>query len=137
MSDDFTPYALVADDDALIRMDAADILEHAGFRVHEASGVDEALAILTSEAESIQLLFTDVQMPPGELNGFHLAKECARTWPHIRILVASGMIEPQADDLPEGAVFVKKPFSDEVVYDHLQNILPDGAKPEPLKKRAK
>ena len=116
---------------------ASDILQHAGFRVHEASGVDQALAILESEGESIQLLFTDVQMPPGELNGFHLAQVCARTWPHISILVASGMIEPQGDDLPKGAVFVKKPFSDEVVYDHLQDILPDGAKPEPLKKRAK
>jgi len=137
MSDELTPYALVADDDALIRMDASDILQNAGFRVHEACGVDEAIAILKASAESIQLLFTDVQMPPGELNGFHLAQECSRNWPHIRILVASGMIEPKPGDLPAGAVFVKKPFSDEVVYDHLQNILPDGAKPEPLKKRAR
>lgn len=36
MSDDFTPFALVTDDDAIIRMDAADILERAGFRVLEA-----------------------------------------------------------------------------------------------------
>jgi len=137
MSDELTPYALVADDDALIRMDASDILQHAGFRVHEAAGVDQALAILRAAGESIQLLFTDVQMPPGELNGFHLAQECSRNWPHISILVASGMIEPGEGDLPAGAVFVKKPFSDEVVYDHLQEILPDGAKPEPLKKRAR
>jgi len=135
--DDYTPYALVADDDALIRMDAADILENAGFRVHEASGVDDAMAILQQDGESIQLLFTDVQMPPGELNGFHLARECSKHWPHIGILVASGALEPKPEDLPNGARFVRKPFSADVVYNHLQDILPDGRKPEPLKKRAR
>lgn len=135
MPNESTPYALVADDDAMIRMEAADILEEAGFRVHEASGYDEAMAVLNASAESIRLLFTDVQMPPGELNGFHLARDCAAKWSHINILVASGMIEPEEGELPEGAVFVRKPFSAEVVYDRLQEILPDGAKPEPLKRR--
>jgi CheY-like chemotaxis protein len=135
MPDAFTPFALVADDDPLIRMDAAGILEDVGFRVHEAAGYDQAMAILGEVAESIQLLFTDVQMPPGELNGFHLARKCAEKWPHIRILVVSGMVEPKDDELPDGAVFVRKPFSAEVVIERLQDILPDGAKPEPLKKR--
>ena len=31
--DDYVPFALVADDDVLIRMDAVSILEDAGFRV--------------------------------------------------------------------------------------------------------
>lgn len=136
MSDDFTPYALIADDDAIVRMLAADILSEAGFRVLEAGGVAEAISILVKQGGSIQLLFTDVQMPPGELNGFHLARECANGWPHIGILVASGMIEPSGEDLPHGARFVRKPFSADVVYDHLNEILPNGKKPEPLKKRA-
>jgi hypothetical protein len=46
------------------------------------------------------------------------------------------MLEPQAEDLPAGAIFVRKPFSADVVYDHLQQLLPDGKKPEPLKQRA-
>jgi CheY-like chemotaxis protein len=114
-------------------MDAIDILEKAGFRVYEASGYDEAVAILSAAGGSIQLLFTDVQMPPGQRNGFHLARECALRWAHISILVASGMIEPGEGDLPEGAVFVRKPFSSEVIYDRLNEILPDRRKPEPLK----
>lgn len=137
MSEDFRPYALVADDDAFIRMNAATILEDAGFRVHEAAGVDQAMAILKQAADTIQLLFTDVQMPPGKLNGFHLARECAKSWPHISILVASGMLEPQPEDLPKGASFVRKPFSADVVYDHLLQILPDGEQPEPLQKRSR
>jgi CheY-like chemotaxis protein len=132
MSLDFTPYALVADDDPLIRIDASDILQDAGFRVHEASSVAEAFAILQQAGVSIQLLFTDVQMPPGELNGFDLARRCSTTWPHIKILVSSGMVKPQPGDMPVGAVFVSKPFSADVIFDRLQQLLPDGEKPAPL-----
>jgi CheY-like chemotaxis protein len=103
MADDRVPFALVADDDALIRMDAADILEAAGFRTHGAADVEEAIAILEYSAESIQLLFSDVQMPLGELNGFDLARMCAERWPHIGILVASGQIRPEDGELPKGA----------------------------------
>lgn len=60
MSDDFTPLALIADDDALIRMDVVYILQDASFRVHEAANVEEALSILDHAGDSIQLLFTDV-----------------------------------------------------------------------------
>ena len=136
MSDENTPYALVVDDDGLIRMDAVDILEEAGFRVLEAANAEEALLVLQKHGEDIQLLFTDVQMPPGELNGFHLARQCYASWPHIGIIVASGMIEPSEGEMPQEARFVKKPFSADVVYDHLQELLPDGKKPQPSKQRA-
>lgn len=94
MTDDTTPYALVVDDDALIRMDAADIIEEAGFRPLEAYDVDSALVVLKTTADDIQLLFTDVQMP-GSRDGFALARECAERWPHIKILVASGQAKPR------------------------------------------
>jgi len=136
MSEEHTPFALVVDDDALIRMDAADILEEAGFRVLEAATPEQALSVLEQRGESVQLLFTDVQMPPSKNDGFYLAKKCAASWPEIGIIVASGQIEPKADDLPQGAIFVRKPFSADVVHDHLQRLLPDGKKPEPLKQRA-
>lgn len=137
MSDDYTPFALVSDDDVLIRMDAAQILEDAGFRVYQAGQVSEALAILEQSYASIQLLFTDVEMPPGQMNGFDLARNCSKNWPDISIVVSSGHLKPQPGDLPDNAVFISKPFSAEVIYDHLQEILPDDVKPEQLKKAAK
>lgn len=137
MSDDYTPFALVSDDDVLIRMDAAQILEDAGFRVYQAGQVSEALAILKESHASIQLLFTDVQMPPGELNGLDLTRKCAKNWPNIAIVVSSGQIKPQPGDMPDGSVFIGKPFSAEVVYEHLQEIMPDEVMPEQLKKAAK
>lgn len=128
------PYALVVDDDGLIRMDAMDILEEAGFRTFEASDGDKAMALLGEQHEMIVLLFTDVQMP-GSRNGFAVARETAQRWPHISIVVASGEARPGAGDMPDGARFVAKPFSTSMIHDHLVEILPDGQKPEPLRSR--
>ena len=65
------PCALVVDDDALIRMDAAAILEDAGFVTLEAAHADAALELLRERHPHLSLLFTDVQMP-GDLDGFAL-----------------------------------------------------------------
>ena len=134
-TDPSAPYALVVDDDGLIRMDAMDILGDAGFRTFEASDGDKAMALLAREHELIVLLFTDVQMP-GSRDGFAVARETARRWPHIAIVVASGQAHPGPGDMPEGACFIGKPFTAEMVHDHLQEILPDGRKPAPLRDMA-
>jgi len=126
------PCALVVDDDPLIRMDAAGILEDAGFQTLEASHVEEALSILQRHHAAIVLLFTDVQMP-GAQDGFALARHTAAHWPHISIVVASGHVRPGSADLPDGARFVAKPFSAEVVHHHLKQVVPDERKPEPLR----
>ncbi|MBS9720149.1 response regulator [Tianweitania sp. BSSL-BM11] len=132
MSDDYSPFALVVDDDVFIRMDAASILEDAGFRTYQAGTAAEAIEILHHAGESIQLLFSDVVMPGGR-DGFWLARECSSRWPHIGILLSSGHVRPKPGDLPAGAEFVDKPFSAEIVQHRVSQILPDGAKPEPLK----
>ncbi|MGU3663863.1 response regulator [Methylobacterium sp. A49B] len=131
-ADASAPCALVVDDDGLIRMDAMDILGDAGFRTFEACDGDRAMALLDREHASIVLLFTDVQMP-GSRDGFALARETARQWPHIAIVVASGQVHPGPGDMPDGARFIGKPFTAEMVHDHLKDILPDGQKPEPLR----
>ncbi|XYD12475.1 response regulator (plasmid) [Methylobacterium sp. NMS12] len=129
---DRRPYALVTDDDVLVRLTAVDILEDAGFRTFEAGNAEEALSILREHHASIVVLFTDVNMP-GSMDGFELAREVALHWPHVSILVASGRHEPGPGQMPDGAHFVGKPFSAEVVRDRLKQMLPDGQKPDPLR----
>ena len=131
-----SPYALVADDDALIRMDACEILKEAGFRCHDAATAEQAVELLGRFGQNIQLLFTDVSMPPGTMTGFDLARRCAQDWPHIGILVASGGHQPGAGDMPDGAAFISKPFTADVVREHLLKVLPEGRRPEPLEKGA-
>ena len=124
------PHALVVDDDALILIEATSILEDAGFRVLEAMNVAQALNVLEQRHEAVQLLFTDVHMP-GDADGFDLARQTAERWPHIAVVVASGQAEP--GDLPEGATFIGKPFSAEIVRHHVRKTLPDEKHPEPLR----
>lgn len=134
--DDRRPFALVVDDDVLILMDACGILEEAGFRPLEAGDADSAERILVEYADEIVLLFTDVQMP-GKRDGFALARLTAERWPQIGILVASGWATPDAGSMPAGAVFTRKPFHADLIYERLQVLLPDGCKPEPLKGRVR
>lgn len=126
------PYALVVDDDFIICMHAKDILEQAGFQVLDARNGDAAFDMLKTRYPEVVLLFTDVQMP-GVLDGFGLAHKVAASWTHISIVVASGHATPGPGSMPDKARFIAKPFSGELVYSHLQEILPYGQKPEPLR----
>ncbi|MCJ2093341.1 response regulator [Methylobacterium sp. WL64] len=126
------PYALVVEDEGLIRMDAVDILEQAGFRTLEAVTGDHAAELLRQHHQDVVLLFTDVEMP-GSRNGFTLARETAQAYPHISIVVASGRVTPGPDDLPEGARFIAKPFSAQIVHHHVRKVMPDDHMPSQLK----
>ncbi len=126
------PYGLVVDDDPLILVDACDILEEAGFRCHDSDTGAGAIRLLETHAESVILLFSDVEMP-GAVNGFALARHVSEHWPWIEIVIASRRIKPQAGDTPDKATFIGKPFNARLVHDHLRAKLPEEKKPEPLK----
>lgn len=128
-----SPSALVVDDNSAIRLAVIHILEKAGFQVMDAENGDAAFDLLKICNPDTILLFTDVEMP-GELDGFALARKVAVCWPHISIVVASGNVVPGPNCMPDKACFIAKPFSAELVRAHLQEILPDGQKPEPLKR---
>ena len=127
------PYAIVVEDDPIIMLETSFILENAGFRVYESFDGDEAIVHLANHWESTVLLFSDVDMP-GTIDGFALARHVAANWPEIEIVIASGRVSPEKGDLPEKATFLSKPFNQRMVHDHLDRILPDDKKPEPLKK---
>jgi DNA-binding NtrC family response regulator len=127
------PYAMIVDDDPIILMDLDGILADAGFRCIEADNGDAAKTMLPDRAESITLLFSDVEMP-GKTDGFALARHVASTYPWIEIVIASGRMKPEPGDMPESATFIGKPFSQQMVHDHLRDKLPDGKKPEPLRR---
>ncbi|MBP2506296.1 MULTISPECIES: response regulator [Methylobacterium] len=112
--------ALVAEDEFLIRMEAADTLAEAGFTVLEVGSADAALRFLEDQ-DGIDLLFTDVNMP-GNLTGFDLAREVAARWPEIIIIVCSGATKPQPGDLPAKARFIDKPYSPALVQQVLREL---------------
>ena len=56
------PAILVVDDEELLRLNAADLLEDNGYAVIEAANAEDALRTLERRPD-VRLLFTDIQMP--------------------------------------------------------------------------
>ena len=112
---------LVVEDDVLIRMEAVDMIEDAGFRTYQAKSADAALTTLNG-ASDIGILFTDVDMP-GSMNGLGLAAHVGATWPDIRIIVASGILGVGDGDLPDGACFFPKPYPTDQIIRALHRLI--------------
>jgi CheY-like chemotaxis protein len=118
------PCSLIVEDDALLRAVACCIVEDLGFRAMEAECAEAAMTLLERHGSSIRLLLTDVHMP-GEVDGFQLAQRCVERWPHISVLVMSAQATPQPDELPEGADFISKPLTADIVQARLQKLISD------------
>ena len=103
------PVVLIAEDEVLVRMLIADVLQDEGYRIIEAANATEALRVLEARPD-IHVVVTDIEMPPG-LNGIELAAEVRERWPFVQVLVTSGLVFPA--ELPEGAVFIAKPWTAE------------------------
>jgi CheY-like chemotaxis protein len=99
---------LVVEDEALIRMFAAEVLEEeGGFKVLEAANADEALTILHVRHD-VRVLCTDINMP-GTMDGAALARLVDMKWPGIGLIVTSGRPAPGKGELPSKASFLMKP----------------------------
>ena len=103
------PVVLIVEDEALLRMDAVDMIAAAGFEVVEAANADEAIDILEARPD-IAVVFTDIQMP-GSMDGLKLARAVRGRWPPIKIVATSGLVNVRETDLPEGGRFLPKPYS--------------------------
>lgn len=112
---------LVVEDEAIVRMVAADVLEEAGFDVIEAANASEALELLDARPD-ISLMLTDVKMP-GELNGYGLSRLVRMKSAAIGIIVISGDSPPHESDLPFNASFLPKPISPSVLLRAVREAL--------------
>lgn len=115
------PIVLMVEDEALIRLNAVEMLTAAGYEVLEAANADEAIEILEARPD-ISILFTDIQMP-GSIDGLKLAHAVRHRWPPIKIVTSSGHVNLTEDDLPDGARFVPKPYSDADIVSTFRELL--------------
>jgi CheY-like chemotaxis protein len=103
-----SPVILIVEDEFLLRMDSAEMIGKAGFEVVQAANADEAIEILIARSD-IHVVFTDIQMP-GTMDGLKLARFGRDRWPPIKIVATSGLVRVGKNDLPEGGVFLPKPY---------------------------
>lgn len=110
---------LVVEDDDIVRMLIVDVLEELEFKVLEADGSEQALAMLKDSSQHIDLMMTDVGLPG--MDGRELATEARKLRPALPILFASGYAE--SIDVPAGMHVIGKPFSIEQLRDKVTGIL--------------
>jgi CheY-like chemotaxis protein len=120
-SDDI-PVVLLVEDELLVRMAAADDLEEAGFHVLEAANADVALAVLETYSDTVQVLFTDIDMP-GSMNGLDLAESVQQRWPHISLLISSAYHKLHPGQIPDEGRFIPKPYSSDDVVQHIRELV--------------
>jgi len=114
------PVVLVVEDDYLIRKGAVAIIQDAGFQVVEADSADDALEILEADS-NVHIVFTDIQMP-GSIDGLKLARFVRDRWPPIKIVATSGRLRIDSVDLPNGVVFVPKPYDPDQLVQTLRAL---------------
>jgi signal transduction histidine kinase/ActR/RegA family two-component response regulator len=119
-----TETVLLVEDDEDVRALIARGIGKAGYVVLEASGAQEALALLRAHPEHIHLVLTDIVMPG--LSGRELSERIMRDRPGVRVLFMSG----HSDDaiLRQGiqtasVPFIQKPFSIEVLASKIRDTL--------------
>jgi CheY-like chemotaxis protein len=112
---------LIVEDNAVIRMGAADLVVHAGYEALEASNAEEAIRLLEARTD-IVLVFTDVGMP-GTMDGVKLAHHIRNRWPPVKLIVASGRSIIEQSRLPEGSQFFPKPYSDVTIVEQMRRML--------------
>jgi DNA-binding response OmpR family regulator len=100
------PTVLIVEDEDLVREVALVEFEDAGFRVLEAADGEAAFAAL--DAETVDLLFTDIRLP-GAIDGWHIARRARERHPGMPVIYASGFPGDAMDVVPGGR-FVAKPY---------------------------
>ncbi len=116
---------LLVEDEGALRRITARLLRAAGYIVLEAARAGEAIEIAAHEDQQIDLLLTDVVMPG--MSGAALAQRLQQTRPALSVLYTSGYLA-HPEDLPEGAAFVRKPFTRSGLLDAVESArTPDAA----------
>jgi two-component system, response regulator PdtaR len=91
------PLILVVEDELLLRLNATDALEEAGFSVTEANNAETAQELLEVRRD-VQVLFTDIHMPGAfQRSG-------------VGTTGSPALERPRASEIPDDGRFLAKPY---------------------------
>ncbi len=116
---------LVVDDDFLVRVGAAAMLEDLGHMVIEAQSANEALQIL-ERTRTVDLVLTDFAMPG--MNGADLMREITNRFPGMNVIFMSGYSESSKVEIKSPCVRLAKPFSQDQLAAAISQASTDSAR---------
>ena len=119
---------LVVEDEGLLRLELAEELTAAGWRVREAGTGEEALRLLAqlqAEDDKVDFLVTDIRLG-GPVDGWQVAEACRKTWPGLPVIYVSA--NPIVDTRKvAGSMFLSKPVDIESLIAHCRRLTMDNA----------
>jgi two-component system cell cycle sensor histidine kinase/response regulator CckA len=119
------PTILVVDDETMVRVSTARMLERRGFHALTAATPLDALDILRGDAP-VALLISDIVMPG--MYGTELILHARALRPGLRVLLISGFADQQNarhSPIPEDVPFLAKPFDLADLLGKVQDLLSD------------
>lgn len=117
------PTILVVDDDKAVRELICLMLESEGYEVFSAEGGRQAISIAVKPEVNIDILITDILMP--HMHGKELANRICAIRPFIKVLFVSAYtaeILSTHNLCPDGADFIKKPFTKELMMERISRV---------------
>ncbi len=102
---------LLVEDEDLLRELVESLLKGKGYTVLTATNGEEAIQTFRENQDTVNLVLTDLGLP--KLDGWTACKRIKAMNPHVRIIVASGYLDPEAkQEMVNGGVheFVHKPY---------------------------
>jgi len=114
---------LVVDDEPALRDMLMDILYQAGYQVRLAEDGNHALEIL-AQYDDIAFMLSDVIMP--HMDGFELANQVAKRYPHIKIQMASGFTDGLHSGVKNSTLYqnmLYKPYNRNVLLKRIRQLL--------------
>jgi len=122
---------LVVDDDRQLCHLLVDTLQTIGYKAQGVDTAAEALGVLATA--HVDLVISDISMP--RMDGFQLASEIRKAYPHIKILLITGVATRESEqkaisqNLCDG--YIAKPFRIDRIEAMIQKSLKNGNEENP------
>jgi CheY-like chemotaxis protein len=122
MSDRRHVTLLLVEDDDLVRVTVAMMLEDLGFTVHEAATGEAALQRLKAGLDT-DILVTDIDLGPG-ISGLQLADQVREARPRLPVVFVTGrMTTLHGRPSRKGEAYLPKPFNGEALAGVVHSLL--------------
>ena len=101
--------ALIVEDDTDLRMLTKSILEESELDIIECESAEAALATMLLRGRDVAMVFADIRLS-GVVDGIGLAREVEMRWPHLVVILTSGIAVGHLEQLPPGVEYMPKPW---------------------------
>ena len=117
---------LIVEDEPFVRMMAEDAAQSLGLQPLSATGGEAAIAAARA-TPALEILFTDINMPPGP-DGWTVARAVREIHPGIRVIYTSGQAGPEDCarlGVPQSRL-LPKPYTQDELAAVIAEIAGDG-----------